>query len=70
MCKPKAPKPVITAQAPDPAERSAEVVQSDPANLDAEADGNRAKRKGRSSLRIPLSVGGTGGGSGLNIPTG
>ena len=29
-----------------------------------------ARKKGRSGLRIDLSMGGTGGGSGLNIPQG
>lgn len=72
------PKPKIktekvepTAQTPPPAQPAATVNQSGPKTPDEvspEAAGLKARRKGRSSLRIPLDAGVGGGATGLNIP--
>lgn len=75
MCLPKnkAAQAPVTAPAPAPAPPapSAAVAQSDPQNDEnTESLAERAKRRGTSSLRIPLSTGGSGGGTGLNIPQG
>lgn len=81
MCLPKpqvtnnttttAPTPPPTAVA-----QSAQAAQGAPAaakgaeeaRVDEENANIRAKRKGRSGLRIRLDAGNTGGGTGLNIP--
>lgn len=74
MCKIKTPKQQpaeAPAPAPAPAQPSAAVVQAGAENEDTSPEAlDRAKRKGRSSLRIPLNVGGAGGGSGLTLPVG
>lgn len=71
MCKVKVPKTEPPAAAPPPAAPSAQVAQADPmAEVNSATDNARAKKKGRSALRIPLSTGGGAGGSGLNIPVG
>ncbi len=69
MCNaPKVPKVEPPAPAPAPPAPSADVSQSDPQNLESSMSvADRARRRGRSSLRIDRMVGGTGGGVGLNI---
>lgn len=67
MCMFKKPKtPPAPAPAPVGPEASVERI-----DVPEEVRGNKAKRSGRSSLRIPRTssnIGGTGGGTGLNIP--
>jgi len=71
MCKVKVPKVETPAAAPPPAAPSAQVAQADPqAEVNSNTANERAKKKGRNALRIPLSTGGGAGGTGLNIPVG
>jgi hypothetical protein len=58
------------APAPAPEAPNALSMQDSPENQDGATAAERARRKGRNALRIPLSMGGAGGGSGLNIPKG
>jgi hypothetical protein len=71
MCRaPKAPEVKPPAPSAPPPAPSAAVAQSDPTNDSLNEDSmEKTKRRGRSSLRIPL-IGGGGGGTGLNIPNG
>ena len=63
--------PQAPAPAPAPAAPSAQVAQAEPQNTDPSNDAiDNARRKGRNALRIPLSMGGAGGGTGLNLPVG
>ncbi|OCJ65263.1 hypothetical protein A6U96_23275 [Agrobacterium tumefaciens] len=73
MCKPKVTQQKVepVAQTPPPAQPAATVNQSAPQTPDEaspEAAALRAKRKGRSSLRIPLDAGVGGGNTGINVP--
>ena len=73
MCKPKVQAPAQVAPAPTPAPSapSATAAQADPQSPEASNSEDslaRMKRKGRNALKIDLSMGGTGGGSGLNVP--
>lgn len=74
MCtKPKVTQATIepTASAPPPAQPAATVNQSGPKTPDEvspEASNIRAKRKGRSSLRIPLDAGTGSTSTGINVP--
>jgi hypothetical protein len=58
------------APAPAPEAPNALSMQQSPENQDDMTAQERARRKGRNALRIPLTMGGVGGGSGLNIPRG
>lgn len=71
MCLPKSkPQKVETVAAPPAPSAPADTVAS-PEETTAEGSANRAKRKGRSSLRIDLASSNSGsGGTGLNIPQG
>lgn len=62
----KQPEPQKPAPAPPPAEQAATV---EPA-VSEESLSSKAKRNGRSSLRIDLGSPKVSGGSGLNIPNG
>lgn len=74
MCpKPKIKTQTVEApaQTPPPAQPAATVNQSGPKTPDEispEVAGIKAKRKGRSNLRIPLDAGTGGGATGLNVP--
>jgi hypothetical protein len=75
MCKPKTPKieqaaATPPAPTPAPAAPSAAVAQADPQSpeVGSEDATTKMKRKGRNALKIDLTMGGTGGGSGLNVP--
>ncbi len=75
MCKPKTPKieqaaQVAPAPTPAPAAPSATVAQADPQSPEVSSEDalTKMKRKGRNGLKIDLNMGGTGGGSGLNVP--
>lgn len=65
MCMPKAPKPEKPAGAPPPPDVSADTPEVAP--TDATNTTVKAKRKGVSALKIPLSTPGSGAAS-LNIP--
>ena len=62
----KVPKPEKPAPAPAPAEQAAEVAPA----VSEERLSDKAKRRGRSSLRIDPGSPQVSGGSGLNIPNG
>lgn len=71
MCFPKVKTPTPQVQAPlasspPPASSAAEVAE---AKVDTDSVVEKAKRRGRNALVIPLQMGGTAGGTGLNIPT-
>lgn len=72
MCKPKVSTPKVEPPAPTPAPAapSAAANQADPQSpeVGSENEATKLKRKGRNALKIDLNMGGTGGGSGLNIP--
>jgi hypothetical protein len=73
MCPPKVKQQKVEpiAQAAPPAQPAATVNQSAPQSpdeLSPEAAAIKAKRKGRSSLRIPLDAGVGGGATGINVP--
>lgn len=73
MCPPKVKQQKVEpiAQAAPPAQPAASQNQSGPQTPDEvspEAAAIKAKRKGRSSLRIPLDAGVGGGATGINIP--
>jgi hypothetical protein len=63
-----APPPGAVAQSAQAAQGSAGGARGAEAELQAEENAVRAKRKGRSGLRIRMDAGNTGGGTGLNIP--
>lgn len=72
MCsKPKVSKVEAPAQAPPPAQPAATVNQSGPKTPDEVSPENtalKAKRRGRSGLRIPLDAGTGSGATGINVP--
>lgn len=74
MCKPKVQKVESVAQTPPPpppAQPAATVNQSGPKTPDEVSPENnnlKAKRKGRSGLRIPLDAGTGSGATGINVP--
>lgn len=74
MCKalfgsPKTPAPVTPAAAPPPPAASAASAQGDVIREeDNDNSIQKARKKGRNSLRIKLDAGNTGGATGLNIP--
>ena len=72
MCpKPKIPKAQPIAQTPPPAAPAASQDQTGPKTPDEvspEAAAIRAKRRGRSGLRIPLDANTGGGATGINVP--
>ena len=75
MCKSKsrpAPQPKPVAPAAPPPAPNAPVAAPGPEGkeMSEQARAEAARKKGRAALRIDLSVGGVGGGSGLNVPQG
>lgn len=69
MCKPKVPKSETPAAAPAPPAPSAASTQGDVIREeDNDTSVQKARKKGRNSLRIKLDAGNTGGATGLNIP--
>lgn len=67
MCAPKVKQAKVEpVAAPPPPSQAADAVQSPE---DATGDASmKAKRRGRSALKIPLDAGVGGAGTGLNIP--
>lgn len=75
MCKPKVTQQTVepVAATPPPAQAAATVNQSvakSPEEASQERAGIKAKRKGRSGLRINLDAGVGGGSTGINVPQG
>lgn len=73
MCKPKVPKPTPPAQAAPIANNAATVNQNAPESpdeVDSDKAALKARRKGRSGLRINLDANTGGTANGLNIPKG
>lgn len=72
MCfsQPKSKPVERPAPAPAPAETSAGVAQAEPETRGTDNLADRARRLGRTSLRIDRAVNSASGGSGLNIPQG
>ena len=68
FAKPKAPKAVVPAQAPPPPAESAAAQGDVVREGDNDSSLEKARKKGRNSLRIKLDAGNTGGATGLNIP--
>ncbi len=70
MCKtPKVPKSEAPAPAPAAPAPSAASAQGDVVReADNDTSVQKARKKGRNSLRIKLDAGNTGGATGLNIP--
>ncbi|ARO29938.1 hypothetical protein NXC14_CH01988 [Rhizobium sp. NXC14] len=73
MCPPKVKQQKVeaVAQTPPPAQPAATVNQAGPKTpdeLSPEQAAIKAKRKGRSGLRIPLDAGTGGGATGINVP--
>lgn len=60
-----APAPVVTATPPPPAPTADAPVVAEKARQGSDA---QAKRRGLSSLRINLNIGGSDGGGGVNMP--
>nr|WP_250808763.1 hypothetical protein [Neorhizobium tomejilense] len=73
MCPPKVKTAKVepVAQTPPPAQPAATVNQSGPKTPDEvspETTAIKAKRRGRSGLRIPLDAGTGSGATGINVP--
>lgn len=62
------PPPNAVAQSAQAAQGAPAGAKGTEAEIQAEENAVRAKRKGRSGLRIRMDAGNTGGGTGLNIP--